>query len=93
MKGHADGPFGVARFNSPQGLAYSSEKKCVFVCDTTNHVIRSIDLTKFQVSTIAGNGNQRLNSYQGIFLYFMKFFCNMKVFSKKNLFDRHAFYK
>ena len=67
MKGHADGPFGVARFNSPQGLAYSSEKKCVFVCDTTNHVIRSIDLTKFQVSTIAGNGNQRLNSYQGIF--------------------------
>ena len=65
MKGHSDGPFGVARFNSPQGLAYSSEKNCVFVCDTTNHVIRCIDLMKFQVSTIAGNGNQRQNSYQG----------------------------
>ena len=68
MKGHADGPFVVTRFNSPQGLAYSSEKNCVFVCDTTNHVIRCIDLTKFLVSTIAGNGNQRQNSYQGSIL-------------------------
>jgi hypothetical protein len=66
IKGHADGAFRSARFNSPQGLAYSSEKNCLFVCDTTNHVIRCINLTKFQVSTIAGNGNQRQNSYQGM---------------------------
>ena len=59
-RGHADGVFSEARFDSPQGLAMN--ENCLYVCDTNNHVIRCIDLTKNQVSTVAGNGNQCINS-------------------------------
>ena len=37
-------------------------ENCLYVCDTNNHVIRCIDLTKNQVTTVAGNGNQCINS-------------------------------
>ena len=59
-RGHADGVFSEARFDSPQGLAMN--ENCLYVCDTNNHVIRCIDLTKNQVTTVAGNGNQCINS-------------------------------
>jgi len=59
-RGHADGLFSEAKFDSPQGLAKFEE--FLFVCDTNNHVIRCIDFTKKQVTTVAGNGNQCLNS-------------------------------
>jgi hypothetical protein len=59
-RGHADGIFSEARFDSPQGLAMNDN--CLYVCDTNNHVIRCIDLTNNQVATVAGNGNQCINS-------------------------------
>ena len=59
-RGHADGVFSEARFDSPQGLAMN--ENCLYVCDTNNHAIRCIDLTKNQVTTVAGNGNQCINS-------------------------------
>lgn len=60
-RGHADGNFSEAQFNSPQGLALHGQDD-LFVCDTNNHVIRHVDLKSMKVSTIAGNGKQCLNS-------------------------------
>ena len=62
IKGHSDGSFKDSRFNSPQGLAYHKDSKCLYVCDTNNHVIRCINLDQCLVTTIAGNGNQSRNS-------------------------------
>ncbi len=59
LKGSKDGAFDQASFNSPQGLAYA--KDCLFVCDTGNHLIRSVDLNSKKVTTIAGNGRQAIN--------------------------------
>ena len=52
--GNKDGGAGTARFNSPQGLVFG--KQGLYVADTANHLIRYIDLEKFTVSTVAGNG-------------------------------------
>lgn len=48
--GHSDS----SAFSSPQGLVLTD--KALYVADTGNHAIRRIDLTTFQVTTIAGNG-------------------------------------
>eukprot|EP00804_Cyclotella_cryptica_P001991 CCRYP_007413-RA/>CCRYP_007413-RA protein AED:0.05 eAED:0.03 QI:0/0/0/1/1/1/4/0/2016 len=51
--GLADGDKGIARFDSPQGIAVSHDGK-VFVADTNNHLVREID--RFGVvKTIAGS--------------------------------------
>jgi thiol-disulfide isomerase/thioredoxin len=55
-RGYVDGSFKMARFNQPRGLAISDKK--LFVADTGNHCIRSVDLTKKTVSTLAGVGRQ-----------------------------------
>lgn len=52
--GNRDGSEDTARFNSPQGLAFGEQG--LYVADTANHLIRYIDLEKFTVSTLAGNG-------------------------------------
>lgn len=54
--GLRDGPFDVTRFNRPQGLAYDSETDTLYVCDTESHAVRSVDLSKKVVRTLAGNG-------------------------------------
>ena len=54
--GHDDGAPLVATFNAPQGLALNDT--VLYVADTNNHLIRAIDLTTGQVSTIAGTGEQ-----------------------------------
>ena len=59
-RGHADGTFKEAKFNSPQGLAKKSD--FLYVCDTNNHAIRCINLLTKEVTTIAGNGHQCRNS-------------------------------
>lgn len=43
-------------FRSPQGMAFSPRD--LYVADSENHAIRSIDLTTGQVSTLAGTGHQ-----------------------------------
>jgi hypothetical protein len=51
--GFKDG--GDAKFSSPQGMAFGDG---ALVADSGNHSIRSIDLSTWQVSTLAGTGYQ-----------------------------------
>ena len=54
--GLADGDFGQASFNDPQGMALDGET--LYVADTKNHALRRVDLEKQRVETIAGTGEQ-----------------------------------
>jgi thiol-disulfide isomerase/thioredoxin len=54
VRGLQDGPAEEARFHSPQGLAIHAAK--LWVCDTENHALRTIDLDTGIVSTVAGTG-------------------------------------
>jgi sugar lactone lactonase YvrE len=55
--GRADGNFTSAEFNQPQGMAIDGQT--LYVADTSNHLIRKVDLAKQAVTTIAGIGQQR----------------------------------
>ncbi|MDQ0848554.1 thiol-disulfide isomerase/thioredoxin [Arthrobacter sp. B3I9] len=65
-KGYADGGADDSRFNEPQGLVLLPEDVAlkagydVVVADTVNHRLRGISLADGTVSTLAGNGVQRL---------------------------------
>ena len=65
-KGHADGYAATARFNEPQGLVLLPEDVAaetgydVVVADSVNHRLRGLSLADGTVSTLAGNGVQRL---------------------------------
>ena len=65
-KGWADGDAASARFNEPQGVALLPADVAakagydVVVADTVNHRLRGVDLAAGTVSTVAGNGVQRL---------------------------------
>ena len=52
--GHADGAASRAQFHEPGGVSVAGDT--VFVADTNNHVIRSIDLRSFVVSTLSLEG-------------------------------------
>jgi DNA-binding beta-propeller fold protein YncE len=54
--GHTDGSFDRATFNDPQGMALDGST--LYVADRKNHMIRSVDLKKQTVNTIAGIGRQ-----------------------------------
>lgn len=54
--GHTDGPYDTAQFSRPQGIALADTT--LYVADTENHLIRSVDLETRQVTTIAGTGIQ-----------------------------------
>ncbi len=54
--GRRDGPFELASFDHPQGLALVGER--LFVADTENHLIRVVDLKRRTVETLAGTGRQ-----------------------------------
>ncbi len=54
--GAADGPLDRACFNHPQGLAVVEDM--VYVADTDNHLIRTVDLAGGGVGTLAGTGEQ-----------------------------------
>ncbi|GAA1361018.1 thioredoxin-like domain-containing protein [Arthrobacter rhombi] len=65
-RGHADGTAATAAFNEPQGLALLPADVAtvvgydVIVADTVNHRLRGLDLATGNVTTVAGNGVQRL---------------------------------
>ncbi|NKE08557.1 MULTISPECIES: NHL domain-containing thioredoxin family protein [Kocuria] len=65
-KGHHDGGPTAAEFNEPRGLALlpaqvREQVGCdVVVADTVNHRLRGLNLSTGEVSTLAGNGVQRL---------------------------------
>jgi len=54
--GRADGEYTQAAFDHPQGMALVGET--LYVADTENHLIRTVDLTRKTVSTLAGTGAQ-----------------------------------
>lgn len=54
--GWRDGPAEESRFRSPHGLARSGST--LFVADTENHRVRTIDLGTGEVGTLAGTGRQ-----------------------------------
>ncbi|WP_300344527.1 NHL domain-containing thioredoxin family protein [Nesterenkonia sp.] len=66
QKGYADGGPETAQFTEPQGLALLPEELAeqvgydVVVADTVNHRLRGIDAATGEVTTLAGNGVQRL---------------------------------
>ncbi len=51
-----DGAYDKACFNRPQGMCLAGDT--LYVADTENHAIRSIDLKAKTVATVAGNGQQ-----------------------------------
>jgi len=58
-----DGPAGEAAFQQPQGMAKSGTT--LYVADTENHAIRSIDLESGVVATLAGSGAQAVGAGTG----------------------------
>jgi DNA-binding beta-propeller fold protein YncE len=54
--GYADGPALEALFDSPQGMALSPDGDFLYVADTNNHAVRSIELAIGEVGTILGTG-------------------------------------
>ena len=54
--GLADGDFAAATFDHPQGMALVGST--LYVADTENHAIRTVDLDAGTVSTLVGNGEQ-----------------------------------
>ena len=52
--GHADGAASRAQFHEPGGVSVAGGT--LFVADTNNHVIRTIDLRSFVVSTLTLEG-------------------------------------
>ena len=62
--GAADGNFGTAQFNHPQGMALRGNM--LYVADTENHLLRKVDLAAHRVTTIAGTGHQSDNSWPGV---------------------------
>jgi len=66
VRGHADGARDIALFNEPHGLALLPEDIAqtvgydVLVADAVNHRLRAVNLSTGEVTTVAGNGVQRL---------------------------------
>jgi thiol-disulfide isomerase/thioredoxin/sugar lactone lactonase YvrE len=54
--GRSDGSFAAAEFDHPQGMALVGET--LYVADTENHLLRSVDLQAGSVTTLAGTGVQ-----------------------------------
>jgi thiol-disulfide isomerase/thioredoxin len=54
--GKKDGDFDKAQFNDPQGMALDGD--LLYVADRKNHLIRTLDLKKQTVTTLAGTGEQ-----------------------------------
>jgi thiol-disulfide isomerase/thioredoxin len=54
--GAHDGPAGEASFHNPQGM--TSDEKNLYVADTGNHLLRGVDLSTLEVTTLAGTGEK-----------------------------------
>jgi DNA-binding beta-propeller fold protein YncE len=61
--GNVDGPFATAAFDDPQGMALKGDT--LYVADRRNHQIRALDLKAGTVKTVAGNGKQGENRFEG----------------------------
>jgi len=54
--GAHDGPAGEASFHNPQGM--TSDDRSLYVADTGNHLLRGVDLSTLEVTTLAGTGRK-----------------------------------
>ncbi|MCA9062992.1 MAG: redoxin domain-containing protein [Planctomycetaceae bacterium] len=54
--GHQDGTFDTAEFDHPQGMVLVGNR--LYITDTENHLIRTVDLASGSVETLAGTGEQ-----------------------------------
>jgi len=61
--GRDDGDYASATFDHPQGMALNGD--VLYVADTENHLLRKVDLSTRQVTTIAGKGEQGRNAWPG----------------------------
>jgi sugar lactone lactonase YvrE len=61
--GWKDGPTEQARFRAPHGMALHGET--LYVADTANHRVRSVDLRAGTVATVAGTGVQARGAPEG----------------------------
>ncbi len=59
-QGFADGGFDEAELNHPQGMAVEGD--LLYIADTDNHAIRRADLRSRMVVTLAGTGEQDMES-------------------------------
>ncbi len=57
-RGLVDGAVDSAKFHDPQGFALDPEQNLLYISDTKNHAIRTLDLDTWTVETIAGTGEQ-----------------------------------
>jgi DNA-binding beta-propeller fold protein YncE len=62
--GSKDGAYDVAQFHRPQGMALTED--LLYVADTSNHLIRRVDLKRRVVETIAGTGEQSLPTAESL---------------------------
>jgi hypothetical protein len=58
--GLVDGSYEESSFHHPQGMChiYRDNMHFVYLCDTKNHAIREINLTKKEVLTVIGTGEK-----------------------------------
>ncbi len=56
VPGFENGTALAAQFDSPQGLAFDDAGGLLYVADTNNHAVRSIDTATGAVTTVAGTG-------------------------------------
>jgi len=69
--GFHDGPREMAKFNNPSGLAFCEGSSTLYVCDTGNHAIRTIQIPSGVVQTLSltpsdASSDLRLESPVGI---------------------------
>lgn len=63
-RGTRDGTFDEAEFDWPQGLAYDSRTRRLYIADTFNDRVRVADLASGRVTSICGTeSNRRLGEY------------------------------
>ena len=61
--GRQDGPYAQAKFDHPQGMTLVGQT--LYVADTENHLIRTVDLQTKTVTTLAGTGEQNRTRVPG----------------------------
>ncbi len=62
-RGLRDGRYDQAQFYDPQGMALRGDT--LYVADTKNHTLRSVDLLNHTITTIAGTGEQARRFHMG----------------------------
>lgn len=58
--GYKDGSGDTARLQHPLGVTYDRTMDCLCIADTYNNRLRTLDVARGVVSTLAGNGNREM---------------------------------